>query len=64
LKAKRFKKNLSKLNLPKIAVLAKEDMGLPETTKLNAKAFDTAMDAPKVSEPYNKARAIRCARVE
>jgi hypothetical protein len=50
--------NLAKLNLPKIAASAREDMGLPETIKLNAKAFDTAMDAPKVSEPYNKARAI------
>ena len=50
--------NLSKLNLPKVAVLAKEDMGLPETTKLNAKAFDTALESPKISEPYNKVRAI------
>jgi hypothetical protein len=50
--------NLSKLNLPKIAVLAKEDMGLPETTKLNAKAFDTALEAPTISGPYDKVRAI------
>ena len=50
--------NLSKLNLPKIAVLAKEDMGLPETTKLNAKAFDTALEAPTISVPYDKVRAI------
>lgn len=50
--------NLSKLNLPKVAMRAKEDMGLPETMKLDAKAFDTAMDAPKISEPYDKVRAI------
>jgi len=50
--------NLSKLNLPKIAVLAKEDMGLPETIKLNAKAFDTALEAPTISGPYDKVRAI------
>ena len=50
--------NLAKLNLPKIAARAKEDMGLPETMKLDAKAFDTALETPKISEPYNKVRAI------
>ena len=50
--------NLAKLNLPKIAARAREDMGLPETMKLDAKAFDTALETPKISEPYNKVRAI------
>ena len=50
--------NLSKINLPKAAKIAREDMGLPETVKLDAKAFDTALDAPAISEPYSKARAI------
>jgi hypothetical protein len=50
--------NLSKLNLPKVAARAREDMGLPETIKLDAKAFDTALDAPAISVPYDKVRAI------
>jgi len=50
--------NLSKLNLPKIAARAREDMGLPETMKLDAKAFDTALEAPTISVPYDKVRAI------
>ena len=50
--------NLSKLNLPKVAARAREDMGLPETMKLDAKAFDTALEAPTISVPYDKVRAI------
>jgi hypothetical protein len=50
--------NLAKLNLPKIAARAREDMGLPETVKLDAKAFDTALEAPKISEPYKKVSAL------
>jgi hypothetical protein len=50
--------NLSKLNLPKIAARAREDMGLPETIKLDAKAFDTALEAPAISVPYNKVSTI------
>ena len=50
--------NLSKLNLPKVAARAREDMGLPETMKLDAKAFDTALEAPTISGPYDKVRAI------
>ncbi len=50
--------NLSKLNLPKIAARAREDMGLPETIKLDAKAFDTALEAPAISVPYSKVSTI------
>lgn len=50
--------NLSKLNLPKIAARAREDMGLPETIKLDAKAFDTALETPAISVPYNKVSTI------
>lgn len=50
--------NLSKLNLPKVATIAKQDMGLPETTTLNAKAFETARNAPEISGAYDKVRSI------
>jgi hypothetical protein len=50
--------NLSKLNLPKAAKIAREDMGLPETTKLDAKAFETARSAPEISGAYEKVRAV------
>lgn len=50
--------NLAKLNLPKVAARAREDMGLPETTKLDAKAFDTALESSKISEPYKKVSAL------
>jgi hypothetical protein len=50
--------NLSKINLPKAAKIAREDMGLPETTKLDAKAFETARNAPEISGAYDKVRAV------
>lgn len=50
--------NLSKINLPTTAKVAREDMGLPETTKLDAKAFETARSAPAISGAYDKVRAI------
>jgi hypothetical protein len=50
--------NLSKINLPQIAKIAREDMGLPETIKLDAKAFETARSAPQISGAYDKVRAI------
>jgi hypothetical protein len=50
--------NLSKINLPKAAKIAREDMGLPETTKLDAKAFETARNAPQISGAYDKVRAV------
>jgi hypothetical protein len=50
--------NLSKVNLPKAAKIAREEMGLPETIKLDAKAFETARAAPEISGAYDKVRAI------
>jgi len=50
--------NLSKINLPKAAKIAREDMGLPETIKLDAKAFETARNAPQISGAYDKVRAV------
>ena len=50
--------NLSKINLPKAAKIARQDMGLPETTKLDAKAFETARNAPEISGAYDKVRAV------
>lgn len=50
--------NLSKINLPTFAKVAREDMGLPETVKLDAKAFETARNAPEISGAYDKVRAI------
>lgn len=50
--------NLSKINLPRVAKVAREDMGLPETVKLDAKAFETASSQPKITKPYDAMRAI------
>jgi hypothetical protein len=50
--------NLSKINLPKVSTIAKQDMGLPETTTLNAKAFETARSAPEISGAYDKVRSL------
>ena len=50
--------NLSKINLPRVSSIAKQDMGLPETTTLNAKAFETARSAPEISGAYDRVRAL------
>ena len=50
--------NLSKINLPVAVKVAREDMGLPETIKLDAKAFETARSAPEISGAYDKVRAV------
>ena len=50
--------NLSKLNLPQVSKIAREDMGLPETIKLDAKAFETARNTPEISGAYDKVRAV------
>ena len=50
--------NLSKINLPQVTKVAREDLGLPETIKLDAKAFKTARDAPSVGGVYDTVRAI------
>ena len=50
--------NLSKLNLPQVSKIARKDMGLPETIKLDAKAFETARNTPQISGAYDKVRAV------
>lgn len=50
--------NLSKINLPQVAKVAREDLGLPETARLDAKAFETARNRPEISGAYDKVRDI------
>lgn len=50
--------NLSKINLPQVAKVAREDLGLPETARLDAKAFETARSRPEISGAYDKVRDI------
>lgn len=50
--------NLSKINLPQVAKIAREDMGLPETIKLDAKAFKLAKENPDITGPYEQIRGI------
>lgn len=50
--------NLSKINLPQVAKVAREDLGLPETIKLDAKAFELASNKPEITKPYDAMRAI------
>lgn len=50
--------NLSKINLPQVAKVAREDLGLPETARLDAKAFETARSRPEISGAYDKVRGI------
>lgn len=49
---------LAEQNLPKYTAAAKQDLGLPETVKLNTKAFEQARSAPEVNGPYEAVRAI------
>lgn len=48
--------NLAKHNLPVITDVVKKDLGLPTTTKLDAAAFETALDA--ASKPYDVVRKL------
>ena len=50
--------NLSKLNLPQVAKIARNDLGLPETVKLDAKAFETSRARPEISGAYDKVRDL------
>jgi len=54
--ATNLNENLSKINDVKFTNLAKEDMGLPTNTPLNAKAFETALS--KHSGAYDAVRGI------
>lgn len=49
---------LAEQNLPVFTSQAKRDMGLPDTVKLDAKAFETARSAPEVSKPYEAVRGM------
>ena len=55
-KATNFAENAAKVNDARFTRLAKEDMGLPANTVLDAKAFDAALD--QKSAPYNAVREI------
>jgi hypothetical protein len=48
--------NLAKHNLPVITDVVKKDLGMPTTTKLDAAAFETALDA--ASKPYDVVRKL------
>lgn len=48
--------NLAKHNLPVITDVVKKDLGLPTTTKLDAAAFESALDA--ASKPYDVVRKL------
>lgn len=50
--------NLSKINLPQVAKVAREDLGLPETARLDAQAFEKSRSRPEISGAYDKVREI------
>jgi hypothetical protein len=50
--------SLSKINLPQVAKIARDDLGLPETIKLDGKAYESARNTPAISGAYDKVRAL------
>ena len=50
---------LSQQNLPQYTLKAKEDLGLPATTKLDAKAFEQSRSRPELSQPYEEIRKLK-----
>ena len=50
--------NLSKINLPKVAEIARDELGLPKTIKLDSKAYESARNAPAISGAYNEVRKL------
>ena len=48
----------AKFNEKRANTIAREELGLPPTATLNAKAFETALAAPELTGPYNAVRAI------
>jgi hypothetical protein len=50
--------SLSKINLPQVAKIARDDLGLPETIKLDSKAYESARNTPAISGAYDKVRAL------
>ena len=55
-KTTNFAENAAKVNDARFTQLAKEDMGLPTNTVLDAKAFEAALD--QKSAPYNAVRNL------
>jgi len=49
---------LAQHNLPQYTNIAKEDLGLPSTVKLDAKAFEQSRARPEVSGPYEAVRKL------
>ena len=47
---------LAQQNLPKFTDAAKSDLGIPTTTKLDAKAFEQSRARPEISGPYDAVR--------
>lgn len=50
---------LAQHNLPKYTEAAKTDLGIPITTKLDAKSFEQSRARPEVSAPYEAVRKLR-----
>lgn len=50
---------LAEQNLPKYTAAAKRDLGLSDTVKLDAKAFEQARSAPEISKPYETVRGMQ-----
>jgi len=50
--------NLSKINLPKVAEIARDELGLPKTIKLDSKAYESARNAPAISGAYDEVRKL------
>lgn len=50
---------LAEQNLPRYTSAAKRDMGLPDTVKLDAKAFEQARSTPEISKPYETVRGMK-----
>ena len=49
---------LAQHNLPQYTNIAKEDLGLPSTVRLDAKAFEQSRARPEVSGPYEAVRKL------
>lgn len=50
---------LAQHNQTKFTNAAKQDLGLPPTTTLDAKAFEVARSRPEVSKPYETVRSLK-----
>jgi hypothetical protein len=50
---------LAQNNQGKFTAAAKDDLGLPQTTTLNAKAFEASRSRPEINAPYDTVRNIK-----